>query len=520
MDIKISYIESKGYNYLSEFMEELPENCIFNKVLTGCGGTTVALKSKSKYVICVPFVSLIENKVKWANENNIEVLPVYGGAAAAEQMCGFEGDKILVTYDSLPKLLECFDVSEWRLLVDEAHKLVDSGSFRYNAVNNVLKLLNEFKSFTLMTATPVKRKYLPKALQNIPIVQVSWENIKPVNIDYTIIEQEYLYKSVAVLASDHISGRYSGNAYIFLNSVKSIIEIIKYLKKIDKVDEYGSLHDFIKIVCSSNDENEMAIRKELGVKFKIDTVSTLQKKVTFLTSTLFEGSDIYDEEGKTYIISDGMKSHTKYDIMTVIPQIIGRIRDAKYKNYAQLVFSPSPYFSYTTLEEFEKDVFKQLEYAEDFVNKYNVESNPKIRKALFESVNTDPYLIIKENEDIEVCETAWCSEMHHYEAIHTTYYVKREPNGKVKQKTGTSRHTLNDVPYNLNSVPDTQVLPDALEKYKLGGRPNFKDIVDIYISNDVSENEKKFILKKYPFIDEALKKLGYEKMKALKFIII
>ena len=27
-------------------MEDLPQNCIFNKVVTGCGGTTVALFNK------------------------------------------------------------------------------------------------------------------------------------------------------------------------------------------------------------------------------------------------------------------------------------------------------------------------------------------------------------------------------------------------------------------------------------------------------------------------------------------
>ena len=29
----------KGTNYLSDVMNKLPENCLFNKGVTGCGGT-------------------------------------------------------------------------------------------------------------------------------------------------------------------------------------------------------------------------------------------------------------------------------------------------------------------------------------------------------------------------------------------------------------------------------------------------------------------------------------------------
>ena len=43
-------------------LEDLPHNCIFNKVVTGCGGTTIALKNGENYVIAVPTTELIENK--------------------------------------------------------------------------------------------------------------------------------------------------------------------------------------------------------------------------------------------------------------------------------------------------------------------------------------------------------------------------------------------------------------------------------------------------------------------------
>ena len=43
-------------------IEDLPHNRIFNKVVTGCGGTTVVLRNSEDYVIAVPTTELIINK--------------------------------------------------------------------------------------------------------------------------------------------------------------------------------------------------------------------------------------------------------------------------------------------------------------------------------------------------------------------------------------------------------------------------------------------------------------------------
>ena len=43
-------------------MEDLPQNCIFNKVVTGCGGTTIVLFNEKDYIIAVPTTELITNK--------------------------------------------------------------------------------------------------------------------------------------------------------------------------------------------------------------------------------------------------------------------------------------------------------------------------------------------------------------------------------------------------------------------------------------------------------------------------
>lgn len=56
---KIKISSNDGYLNL----KELPKNCIFNKVITGCGGTTIAMKDNDYYVIVCPTVELIINKL-------------------------------------------------------------------------------------------------------------------------------------------------------------------------------------------------------------------------------------------------------------------------------------------------------------------------------------------------------------------------------------------------------------------------------------------------------------------------
>ena len=46
------------HRYLSELMDFLPGNCILNKGMCGCGGTTLELTSKRNSLILVPMLLL------------------------------------------------------------------------------------------------------------------------------------------------------------------------------------------------------------------------------------------------------------------------------------------------------------------------------------------------------------------------------------------------------------------------------------------------------------------------------
>lgn len=50
--------------YLKSYYKEIPANCLFNKVATGCGGTTLEIENMNRdSIIAVPLEPLIDNKV-------------------------------------------------------------------------------------------------------------------------------------------------------------------------------------------------------------------------------------------------------------------------------------------------------------------------------------------------------------------------------------------------------------------------------------------------------------------------
>ena len=53
----------EGKNLIGEFMTELPVNCLFDKTITGCGGTELALTNGKHTIIAMPFVNLVDNKI-------------------------------------------------------------------------------------------------------------------------------------------------------------------------------------------------------------------------------------------------------------------------------------------------------------------------------------------------------------------------------------------------------------------------------------------------------------------------
>lgn len=508
--MKTTVIENKGARFLSQFEEfkyDLPDNVFFNKVTTGSGMTTIVLANDVKYVLCVPFKNLVHNKLEWCNNNNVDVIGVYSeseGGATKAQISTFKGNKIITTWDSLDKVVECLGskVGKWKIMIDEAHQLVHSGSFRTNAVEQVLENYTKFKSFIFGTATPIRDKYQLPALQHLDKVEIKWDNLDIVNVHYTKYDKD-LNRAAAVLAVKYLTNEIKGNAHIFINSVKSIASIIRHIKKSGN----NPVND-LRIVCSDTERNKQILKESLGSKYQPSSINSDVKRINFYTSTAFEGCDIYDKEGKTYIISDGGKDHSKIDILTALPQIIARVRDASVKNFVELWFTPNRYYSHTSEEQFEQTVKNYLEQAKVTVEDYNRSS--ELTKTLLLSAAEESAYLRTVDGVLKVNDTALYAEMNAFNTLHRTYYVSNSK--ELSAKTVN----LNTIDYSYKPVDKVEI--KGLNKVQIGKSASFADICLDYFEAVEGNNFVRIdrIKAVEPIILEAYEKLGEEKMRALE----
>lgn len=91
--------------FLSEVFNEIPSNCLLNKGITGCGGTTLELESKRNSIILVPNINLVLNKCN----SYPNLIGVYGDVTQSEFNKKLKSQtsniKIMATYDALNKLI-------------------------------------------------------------------------------------------------------------------------------------------------------------------------------------------------------------------------------------------------------------------------------------------------------------------------------------------------------------------------------------------------------------------------------
>ena len=331
-----------GTEYLSDEMTSLPANCLFDKGKVGCGGTTIAIKDKNPTVIVVPFIPLIDSKV--SQHNNL--FGVMGGVSdteITEYLKHSRIPKIMTTYDSLPKVMKLINPKDFNLLVDEYHLLFTQYSFRGDsAIKEVLRRYKEFKEYCFMTATELEEEFVLDELVDLPIVSAVWEDAREVTI-HSIKCTNGVKSTVVNRVNEFIKGTVEGNGYFFVNSVDFIKDIVK--------------------ACNLNNENARAIwgksnNKKVGL-IKSDSTSQA-KKINFFTSTCFEGCDFYDEDARIHIISDGTKAHTLLDISTSLQQIAGRVRNTKYWENINHVFTTTRYNNNLSYDEYRVHITKTI----------------------------------------------------------------------------------------------------------------------------------------------------------------
>ena len=323
--------------YLSDFLNELPSNCIFNKGVTGCGGTHVELYSKRNSIILVPTIELAKNKHKDG------FLIVYGGVSENEIETYLNSQvaykKIIGTYDSLVKIMK-FDILDYFLLIDEYHILFNQYTLRKNAIVYLLNNYAKFKNFCFMTATPLDEDTILDEIKHLDRLNLTWTNATPIKL--TLVDTVFTNKElINKIVSDN-----KCNYHIFLNSLYTIKNIVKKLQLTD-----------YRVICSDNNKKMKLDGELLNFKTTRDPIN----KVNFYTSSCFEGTDLYDPIGKTIILCDTNISTTVLDISTLIRQICGRLRDSVYKDDITLILNTCKHrYAKISKSEFENQVKENI----------------------------------------------------------------------------------------------------------------------------------------------------------------
>ena len=434
---------------------DLPSRTYLNKQTTGCGATYLSITNSVDYVIAVPYIRLIENKLEKHNDN---IIPVHGDIKnrTIEDMYtsakrSGKPIKLMVTYEGLPRLFSFswFNPKDFKLLVDEAHDLCNFGLFRRGAVNYILDNYKLFKDYVFVTATPNKEQFIPKKLAGIEFMSLNWADAKKTNISVQKVTKngnDYIVET----CRQYLDGEIDGNAHIFYNSVKEIISVVKSIMALPNYKK-----DSIKIVCSDNDFNKRNINKVDSGLFNRSLSSP--KLINFYTSCVFEGCDIEDKFGRTYIVVNSNRTSSKVCMTTLVPQICGRVRDSIYINDVKMLVCGNIDCLDYTRDEWLSIVVDNLLKAKSTVDTYNhakhLPNNQKILNTLRNSALVDPYLLLTDDKEVVVNQCAMQSEMQRYDIIHAQYYT-------ISQSTVA-------VETNVDSLYKTNIVEDAFQP--LGG---------------------------------------------------
>lgn len=517
---------------LSDLIHDFPDNCYINKQITGCGGTTLVLRNNVDYVVLVPYVNLLKSKVADNEHINTINLIKRGGKwvdnddeITAQLTDRSKPRKIICTFDSLPALMKIkeFIPKEFKLLVDESHTLVNLGSFKAPKCEYILQNYSKFQAFVFLTATPTKREYFPDMISHLPLCTIEWENVRVVKFNLQRLEKGIsINNALFNLCLSYLLGREEGNAHIFYNSVNEITKVMEWLSKIVGTDGKAVFNrDDIRLICSKSAKNESKLDTKLGAWGLVDDV--VEKpvgKLNFYTSTMFEGSDIFDSKGKTYIIINGLRDYTKVDFHVLIPQICGRIRDTQYSEYVNILLSNVPEVASCTKDEWQSTVLTKIKGSNDLLEALNSPVNkdkPAVVKALLDSIGKDPYIFLNDDtKQFYVSDVALKSELQSYEAMEATYVV-RDVEGVDHNVSGYSasfRELLNDESKQVQFTSPISGMSKLLSGYQ-----SFSETMQEYVEAREKPDEQIYTLidARNMIFNKYYISLGAEKIKALRF---
>ncbi len=372
----------KGIEYLSQLEDfELP-NGILNKGVPNCGATTLALEDNHRAIICSPRNNLLINKHE-QYPDTLLVIDRFSEDAIREYIAKADCPKILVSYDSLPKVARCIsDPSKWRVVADEFQYLLSDGTFKSEVEMRLLAQLQSFDYVTYLSATPILDTYLEQIdeFKGIPYYEMRWQEVEKVKvirlrakrpIDSAIEIINSYKRGVFPRIDDNGEVRLSKECVIFLNSVNNIVKLIDHTKL---------ERDEVNIIVGNSSDNDIKLAQVGHSRGRIPLKGEPHKMFTFCTSTAFAGCDFYSTNATTFVISDNKRVNTTIDIATDLVQIAGRQRLAENPFRKYLLFIYNVGACEKSKEEFERELSEKKRLTEAEIESNNLVTDESLRK--------------------------------------------------------------------------------------------------------------------------------------------
>ena len=395
------------YRYLSQWQDLLnilPQQgkIILNKVNTGCGGTTLFLQSAQPTILVSPRSNVLYSKSaqfpnahlfrkKTDTSTSVPVLKErlrdyinYCMAGTSPWNTEPTIPKILVTIDSYPYVAEQLAfmgiLDSFTILVDEFQCLMSDSKFKGRVELEFLHNLRGVNSVCYMSATPIDESYLnhfPDFADVAGYYKLIWDSsvLETPNLDMRPYKPKQSSKGICKgIIQDYRSNGYfaqkvingavvsSTEVVIFLNDVRTIVSII---------EENKLQPDEVNVLCSPSNKYVKDL-KRLGVhigELSTDPCNPVNRIFTFATRASFEGVDFYSNSAFTYIFCDGLLEWNKNDLITDVPQILGRQRlDQPFRKDAILYYRAK---SKTDSEAIIDKVKKKEEATQAWIDKFN-----------------------------------------------------------------------------------------------------------------------------------------------------
>ncbi|MCL1610917.1 DEAD/DEAH box helicase family protein [Marseilla massiliensis] len=401
------YDMPKGCRYMSEDTDLLPylrqfNKFILNKTVTGCGGTSLFLNSSIDVVIISPRLQALKDKHEQHPDTFFFHSHYTSNGKVAEDIkrlmselnsyisyCGStpftdrKSAKILVTLDSCEKVIDvlekCGVIDRFLFVVDEFQCLMGDATFKGTTdVNFLIRLDNEAKDICYLSATPIPDMYLDFVPQfnGLPYIKLEWDpdvleepNVREIQMKKDESAEKICsrlikdFRANGYFARKVVNGQvvYSTEACIFLNEVRSIINII--VKNNLKPDE-------VTVLCSEGKVSGLPKGFKTG-GLCTDRDNPCNKTFTFCTKASFEGVDFYSTNAMTFVFINAGKEWQTLDIMLDIPQILGRQRlDINpFRHDAIIYYKTKP--DCMTKAEFEAQQKAMELETERFINDFN-----------------------------------------------------------------------------------------------------------------------------------------------------